>query len=73
MSRFRGQTKLHGSKPIDFRTAIEEAVMVENGYANSGMETAPVTSPAVNQCEAEEATGSNQESGCTIQQVSNCT
>lgn len=72
MCRFQGQTKLHGSKPSDFRKAIEEAVIVESGYGGSGMEAAQETSPSVNHCETEEATGSNQESGCTIQQVSNC-
>lgn len=71
MSRFQGQTKLHGSKPSDFHLAIEEAVMAENGYVDSAMEAGQETSPAVNQGEAEEATGSNQESGCTIQQASN--
>ncbi|XP_057805816.1 histone-lysine N-methyltransferase ATX3-like isoform X2 [Salvia miltiorrhiza] len=68
MDRFEGQTKLHGSKPSDFRMAIEEAVMAENGYANSTMEAGQEISPAVNNGEAEEATGSNQESGCTVQQ-----
>lgn len=68
MFRFQGQTKLHGSKPSDFRLAIEEAIMAENGHVEAGLEPSPVTNPG----EAEEATGSNQESGCTIQQASNC-
>lgn len=72
MSRFQGQTKLHGSKPSDFRMAVEEAVMAENGYADSAMEGGQEILPAGNHGETEEATGSNQESGCSIQQASNC-
>ncbi|XP_042046336.1 histone-lysine N-methyltransferase ATX3-like isoform X1 [Salvia splendens] len=68
MDRFQGQTKLHGSKPSDFRMAVEEAVMAENGYADSAMEGGQEILPAGNHGEAEEATGSNQESGCSIQQ-----
>lgn len=68
--RFQGQTKLHGSKPSDFNMAIEEAILAENGYANSAMKAGQETSPATNYGEAEEATGSNQESECTIQQAS---
>ncbi|XP_042000585.1 histone-lysine N-methyltransferase ATX5-like isoform X1 [Salvia splendens] len=68
MDRFQGQTKLHGSKPSDFRMAVEEAVMAENGYADSAMEAGQEILPAGNHGEAEEATGSNQESGCSTQQ-----
>ncbi|KVH89024.1 Post-SET domain-containing protein [Cynara cardunculus var. scolymus] len=32
---FRGQTQLYGCKPDDFRKAIEEAFLAENGYLNS--------------------------------------
>lgn len=68
MDRFQGQTKLHGSKPSDFRLAIEEAIMAENGYVDTAVEAGLEPSPVTNPGEAEEATGSNQESGCTIQQ-----
>ncbi|XP_051132555.1 histone-lysine N-methyltransferase ATX3 [Andrographis paniculata] len=33
--RFQGQTKLRGSKMSDFHAAIEEAILVENGYYDS--------------------------------------
>ncbi|KAL8541045.1 hypothetical protein ACS0TY_002362 [Phlomoides rotata] len=68
MDRFQGQTKLHGSKPSDFRMAIEEAILAENGYANSAVEDGQETSPATNYGEVEEATVSNQEAECNIQQ-----
>ncbi|KAL2251832.1 UNVERIFIED_CONTAM: Histone-lysine N-methyltransferase ATX3 [Sesamum indicum] len=72
MGRFQGQTKLYGSKPSDFHLAIEEAILAENGYADSTMETGQETLPVTNHGSAE-ATGSNQESECTIQQASlNC-
>ncbi|CAA0831369.1 Histone-lysine N-methyltransferase ATX3 [Striga hermonthica] len=62
MDRFQGQTKLHGSKPSDFLRAIEEAVLVENGYDNSDMGTRQETLPVPDHGDVEEATGSNQES-----------
>lgn len=70
MFRFQGQTKLHGSKPSDFRKAIEEAILAENGYANSALEEGQETSPATNYGEVEEATGSNQDAECNVQQAS---
>ncbi|CAH1447815.1 unnamed protein product [Lactuca virosa] len=36
MERYRGQTQLYGCKPGDFRMAIEEAFLAENGYLDSG-------------------------------------
>ncbi|KAL0309344.1 UNVERIFIED_CONTAM: Histone-lysine N-methyltransferase ATX3 [Sesamum radiatum] len=69
MGRFQGQTKLYGSKPSDFHLAIEEAILAENGYADSAMEAGQETLPVTNHGSAE-ATGSNQESECTIQQAS---
>ncbi|KAL7125696.1 hypothetical protein ABFS83_14G133700 [Erythranthe nasuta] len=68
MERFQGQTKLHGSKPSDFHAAIEEAILAENGYANSAMKDGQETLPATEFNGAEEATGSNQVSGHTPQQ-----
>ncbi|CBI40526.3 unnamed protein product, partial [Vitis vinifera] len=32
LDRFQGQTQLHKSKPSDFREAIEEAFLAENGF-----------------------------------------
>lgn len=46
--------------------------MAENGYVDTAVEAGLEPSPVTNPGEAEEATGSNQESGCTIQQASNC-
>ncbi|KAK4476341.1 hypothetical protein RD792_015490 [Penstemon davidsonii] len=70
MDRFQGQTKLYGSKPSDFHMAIEEAILAENGYTNSTMEAEQETLPVTSSGDAEEATGSNQESEFTIQQAS---
>ncbi|XP_027162942.1 histone-lysine N-methyltransferase ATX3 isoform X1 [Coffea eugenioides] len=61
MERFQGQTKLYGSKPVDFHMAIEEAILVESGYVNPGSGIEPETSPVASQSEIEEAMGSNQE------------
>ncbi|KAL6498830.1 hypothetical protein OROGR_028377 [Orobanche gracilis] len=68
MGRFQGQTKMHGSKPSDFLVAIEEAVLAENGYGNTAMEAEQKMLPVECCGNAEEATGSNQESECVIQQ-----
>ncbi|XP_071716916.1 histone-lysine N-methyltransferase ATX3-like [Rutidosis leptorrhynchoides] len=35
MESFQGQTQLYGSTPDDFRNAIEEAFLVENGHLDS--------------------------------------
>ncbi|XP_073136660.1 histone-lysine N-methyltransferase ATX3-like [Henckelia pumila] len=69
MDRFQGQTRLYGSKPHDFQLAIEEAILAENGYAQSAVGSVKEVLPVADEAEAEEATGSNQESECcTIQQ-----
>ncbi|THG23377.1 hypothetical protein TEA_006469 [Camellia sinensis var. sinensis] len=57
MDRFRTQTQLYGSKPIDFQMAIDEAILAENGYTDTGLET----DPATNHIEIQEATGSNHD------------
>lgn len=36
MFSFQGQSQLYGCKRDDFRMAIEEAFLAENGYLNSG-------------------------------------
>lgn len=61
MSRFQGQTKLYGSKAVDFHTAIEEAILAESGYVNTGSGIEPESSPVASHSEIEEATGSNQD------------
>ncbi|XP_026457848.1 histone-lysine N-methyltransferase ATX4-like [Papaver somniferum] len=38
VDRFQGQTQLHKSKPSDFRMAIEEAFLVDNGFSEMSME-----------------------------------
>ncbi|CAA0838929.1 Histone-lysine N-methyltransferase ATX3 [Striga hermonthica] len=68
MDRFQGQTKLHGSKPSDFLAAIEEAVLIENGYGKSDIGMGHETLPLANNGDGVEATGSNQGSECNIQQ-----
>ncbi|KAL6513640.1 hypothetical protein OROGR_021126 [Orobanche gracilis] len=62
MGRFQGQTKMNGSKPSEFLVAIEEAVLAENGYGNPEMESGQKKLPVESCGNAEEATGSNQES-----------
>ncbi|PHT74713.1 Histone-lysine N-methyltransferase ATX5 [Capsicum annuum] len=61
LDRFKGQTKLYGSRPSDFQMAIEEAILAKHGSTNKGPETKQETSPATNDSGVEEATGSNQE------------
>ncbi|KAL6513638.1 hypothetical protein OROGR_021124 [Orobanche gracilis] len=53
---------MHGSKPSEFLVAIEEAVLAENGYGNPEMEAGQKKLPVEICGNAEEATGSNQES-----------
>ena len=59
--RFRGQTQLYKSKPSEFQMAIEEAVLAENGFLDSGFGTGKVTTES-EECprEVQEATTSSQ-------------
>lgn len=60
--RFQGQTRLHGSKPSDFRAAVEEAVLAENGYENSTVKAVPAKTDGG----TVEGTVSKRESDSTI-------
>lgn len=64
--RFQGQTKLFGSRPADFREAIEEAVLADQGYLNKDSENWQETPSFVNQAETAEDTGSNLELECCL-------
>ncbi|XAR62967.1 Histone-lysine N-methyltransferase [Bertholletia excelsa] len=64
MDRFRGQTQLYGSKPRDFRMAIEEAILAENGYTDTGLGTGQGTHKATNHGELQEATDFIQHQHC---------
>nr|GME17234.1 histone-lysine N-methyltransferase ATX4-like isoform X2 [Ipomoea batatas] len=66
MERFQGQTKLFGSRPADFREAIEEAVLADQGYLNKDSENWQETPSFVNQAETAEDTGSNLELECCL-------
>lgn len=59
--RFQGQTQLYKSKPSDFRMAIEEAFLIEQGYMGTIVGYGQRAHPEANPCGIEEATGSNQD------------
>lgn len=67
LDRFQGQTDLHKSKPSDFRMAIEEALLAEQGFMDShlGMVTSSVYD--ANPQGFDEVTGSNQFQECLSQ------
>ncbi|VFQ75613.1 unnamed protein product [Cuscuta campestris] len=64
LEKFQGQTNLFGSKPADFREAIEEAVLACQGCMNGESANAQETPLLPNQPEIAEDTGSNQELEC---------
>lgn len=65
MFRFQGQSDLNDCKPCDFRTAIEEAFLAENGFIEKLTEDINVVAGKPNYLECtrgiQEATGSNQD------------
>lgn len=63
MIRFQGQTQLYGSKPADFNQAIEEAVMVENGFTDSAYDEGQESYPLTDHSGVQEVTDSNHEVG----------
>ncbi|KAK9121966.1 hypothetical protein Syun_019583 [Stephania yunnanensis] len=72
VDRFQGQTQLHKSKPSDFRMAIEEAFLAENGFADMyiGNTSIIVGQSDYNKCNPGgivEATDSNQDQECHSQ------
>lgn len=67
--RFQGQTQLYKSKPSDFRMALEEAMLAENGILESQLGAEDVTDVKAHPYELMEATGScaDQEYYCQDQ------
>ncbi|OVA11323.1 PWWP domain [Macleaya cordata] len=69
VDRYQGQTQLYRSKPSDFRMAIEEAFLAENGFTEmsiEGMDTIagqPASHKSIPRG-IQEATGSNQDQEC---------
>ncbi|KAJ9681210.1 hypothetical protein PVL29_020200 [Vitis rotundifolia] len=61
LDRFQGQTQLHKSKPSDFREAIEEAFLAENGFFDTNNGSGQLSRTEANPVGVEEATGSNQD------------
>ncbi|KAL6322145.1 hypothetical protein AAG906_005085 [Vitis piasezkii] len=61
LDRFQGQTQLHKSKPSDFREAIEEAFLAENGFFDTNNGSGQLSRTEENPVGVEEATGSNQD------------
>lgn len=60
--RFQGQTDLHKSKPSDFRMAIEEALLAEQGFMDGHLGT-----PTTLYDGFHEASGPNQFQECASQ------
>ena len=71
MFRFQGQSDLNDSRPSDFRKAIEEAFLTENGFIEKLTEDINVVAGKPNYLEStrevQEATGSNQDQECDSQ------
>ncbi|XP_078439038.1 histone-lysine N-methyltransferase ATX4-like [Wolffia australiana] len=64
LDRFQGQTQLHKSKPSDFRMAIEEAFMAEQGFMTMELDEADTAGlPAFSQLVLEK-TDSTQDLDC---------
>ncbi|XP_057454792.1 histone-lysine N-methyltransferase ATX3-like [Lotus japonicus] len=74
MDRFQGQTQLYKSKPSDFRMALEEAMLAENGILESQLGAEDVTDVKAHPYELMEATGScaDQEYYCQDQDARYC-
>lgn len=58
--RFQGQTELHKSKPSDFRMAIEEALLAEQGFVDGQLGLVRTSLYDANPHGFQEAAGSNQ-------------
>ncbi|KAL5732086.1 hypothetical protein ACHQM5_004743 [Ranunculus cassubicifolius] len=62
VDRFQGQTELYGNKPGDFRSAIEEGFLMEQGFGDMVMNTVEEANERDSLRKGiEESTGSNQE------------
>lgn len=65
--RFQAQTDLHKSKPTDFRMAIEEALLAEQGFMDGQLGMVTSTVYDANPHGFHEATGSNHLQDCSSQ------
>ncbi|XP_021846513.2 histone-lysine N-methyltransferase ATX3 isoform X1 [Spinacia oleracea] len=67
LDRFQGQADLHKSKPSDFRMAIEEALLAEQGFMDEQLGMVTTSLYDGNPQGFHEATGSNQFRECLSQ------
>ncbi|KAJ0111835.1 hypothetical protein Patl1_00604 [Pistacia atlantica] len=61
MDRFREPTQLYKSKLIDFRRALEEAILAENGFLDTNLGIGQIHYPEAYSCGVQEATISSQD------------
>ncbi|KAG6725628.1 hypothetical protein I3842_02G041000 [Carya illinoinensis] len=59
MDRYQGQTQLYKSKLSDFKRALEEALLAENGILDTNLGAGEIAIPEENPKEIQEATASN--------------
>ncbi|XP_021748093.1 histone-lysine N-methyltransferase ATX3-like [Chenopodium quinoa] len=67
LDKFQGQTDLHKCKPGDFRMAIEEALLAEQGFTDEQLGMVKPSLYDVNPQGFHETTGSNQLQECLSQ------
>ncbi|KAL9228998.1 hypothetical protein vseg_004517 [Gypsophila vaccaria] len=68
LDRFQGQTDLHKSKPSDFRMAIEEALLAEQGLIDGNLGMVNADPYHANSLGLHEAIGSSQVPNCLPQE-----
>ncbi|KAH9619549.1 hypothetical protein KSS87_021317 [Heliosperma pusillum] len=68
LDRFQGQTDLHKSKPSDFRMAIEEALLAEQGLMDGQLGMGNAAPFHANSLGFHEAIGSSQAQECLSQE-----
>ncbi|KAG6663689.1 histone-lysine N-methyltransferase ATX3-like isoform X2 [Carya illinoinensis] len=59
MDRYQGQTQLYKSKLSDFKRALEEALLAENGILDTNLGAGEIAIPEENPKEIQEASASN--------------
>ncbi|KAE9605740.1 putative histone-lysine N-methyltransferase transcription regulator PHD family [Lupinus albus] len=67
MDRFQGQTQLYKSKPSDFRMALEEAMLAQDGLLDSQLGVEEVTNVKAYSDGLKQATGSYVDHECYYQ------
>lgn len=67
MKGFQGQTQLYKSKPSDFRMALEEAFLAENGFLGKQADEMSMSGQAAYPRGIQEATDSNHDRECQSQ------